>query len=58
MRKIQIASGIFLIIIGLLLVTNRMTMIAIWAQQNNLFVDLPLGRSATPFGSAPQAEAI
>jgi cytochrome c-type biogenesis protein len=23
-------------------------MIAIWAQQNNLFVDLPLGRSATP----------
>lgn len=48
MRKIQIASGIFLIIIGLLLVTNRMTMIAIWAQQNSLFVDLPLGGSATP----------
>ncbi len=47
-RKIQIASGIFLIIIGLLLVTNRMTMIAIWAQQNNLFVNLPLGGSATP----------
>jgi cytochrome c-type biogenesis protein len=48
MRKIQVASGVFLIIIGLLLVTNRMTMIAIWAQQNNLFVDLPLGASATP----------
>lgn len=48
MRKIQIASGIFLIVIGLLLVTNRMTMIAIWAQQNNLFVNLPLGGSATP----------
>ena len=48
MRKIQISSGIFLIIIGLLLVTNRMTMIAIWAQQNGLFVDLPVGGSATP----------
>lgn len=48
MRKIQIVSGIFLIVIGLLLVTNRMTMIAIWAQQNGLFVDLPLGSSATP----------
>lgn len=48
MRKIQIASGVFLIIIGLLLVTNRMTMIAIWAQQNGLFLDLPLGASATP----------
>lgn len=48
MRKIQIASGIFLILIGLLLLTNRMTYIAIWAQQNGLFVDLPLGASATP----------
>jgi cytochrome c-type biogenesis protein len=48
MRKIQIISGIFLIIIGLLLVTNRMTMIAIWAQQNGLFVDLPLGGAAAP----------
>lgn len=48
MRKIQIASGIFLILIGLLLLTNRMTYIAIWAQQNGFFLDLPLGGSATP----------
>ncbi len=48
MRKIQIASGVFLIAIGLLLVTNRMILIAIWAQQNGLFVDLPLGGAATP----------
>jgi cytochrome c-type biogenesis protein len=48
MRKIQIASGVFLIVIGLLLVTNRMILIAIWAQQNGLFVDLPLGGAATP----------
>lgn len=48
LRKIQIVSGLFLIAIGLLLVTNRMTLIAIWAQQNGLFLDLPLGASATP----------
>jgi cytochrome c-type biogenesis protein len=48
MRKIQITSGIFLIIIGLLLVTNRMTLISIWAQQNGLFADLPVGGSAAP----------
>lgn len=43
LRHIQIASGIFLIAIGLLLVTNRMTTIAIWAQQNGFYLDLPLG---------------
>ena len=46
LRKIQIVSGIFLIGIGLLLVTNRLTLIAIWAQQNGLFLDLPLGGEA------------
>jgi len=48
MRKIQIASGILLILIGILLLSGRMTTIAIWAQQNGFFVDLPLGASATP----------
>jgi len=48
MRSIQIGSGIFLIIIGLLLVTNKMTTIAIWAQQNGFYLDLPLGAAATP----------
>jgi cytochrome c-type biogenesis protein len=48
LRKIQIASGLFLIVIGLLLVTNQMTLIAIWAQQNGLFLDLPLGAAASP----------
>jgi cytochrome c-type biogenesis protein len=47
-RKIQIASGIFLIIIGALLLSGRMTYIAIWAQQNGLYLDLPFGASATP----------
>jgi len=48
MRSFQIVSGLFLIGIGLLLVTNRLTLIAIWAQQNGLFLDLPLGEAATP----------
>lgn len=47
-RKIQIANGILLILIGLLLLSGQMTLIAIWAQQNGLFLDLPLGASATP----------
>ncbi|MBE2224275.1 MAG: cytochrome C biogenesis protein [Anaerolineae bacterium] len=48
MRKIQIASGVLLILIGLMLVTNRLTFIAIWAQQNGFYLDLPLGDSQTP----------
>lgn len=39
-RTIQIASGVLLLFIGLLLLTDRMTLIAIWAQQNGLFLDL------------------
>jgi cytochrome c-type biogenesis protein len=48
MRKIQIISGLFLIVIGLMLVTNRLTLIAIWAQQNGLYYDFALGAGATP----------
>ncbi len=48
MRYIQIASGVFMIVIGVLLVTNQMTTIAIWAQQNGFYLDLPMGAAATP----------
>ncbi len=48
MRKIQIFSGIFLILIGFMLLTNQLTLIAIWAQKNGLFLDVPLGASAAP----------
>ena len=48
MRKIQIFSGLFIIVIGLMLVTNRLTLIAIWAQQNGLYLDLPLGGATSP----------
>lgn len=47
-RKVQIASGLLLIVIGLMLLTNQMFMIAIWAQRNGLFLDLPLGGTSAP----------
>ncbi len=48
MRWIQIASGLLLIGIGVMLLTNRMVWIAIWAQRNGFFPDLPLGAAVTP----------
>ena len=47
-RGIQIFSGLFLIVIGVMLLTGRLTMIAIWAQRNGYFLDLPLGGAAVP----------
>lgn len=47
-HKVQIASGVLLLGIGFLLLTNQLTLIAIWAQRNGLFLDLPAGMSTTP----------
>jgi cytochrome c-type biogenesis protein len=47
-RGIQIFSGLFLIVIGVMLLAGRLTMIAIWAQRNGYFLDLPLGGAAVP----------
>jgi len=38
-RVIQIASGVFIITIGILLFTNTMSLIAIWAFKNGLYVE-------------------
>jgi len=48
LRIFQIASGILIIIIGVMLLTNTMTRIAIWALQNGFYVE----RFAT-FAAAP-----
>lgn len=48
MRKVQVASGIFLILIGLMMLTNQITLIAIWAQRNGLFLDLPFAEASVP----------
>jgi cytochrome c-type biogenesis protein len=47
-RGIQIFSGMFLVVIGAMLLAGRMTTIAIWAQRNGFFLDLPLGGAAVP----------
>jgi len=47
-RKVQIVSGLFLILIGILILTNQMTGIAIWAQRNGLWLDIPLGDPTAP----------
>jgi cytochrome c-type biogenesis protein len=38
-RAIQVASGLFIIAIGILLFTNTMTLIAIWAFKNGYYVE-------------------
>ena len=48
MRWVQLASGVFLILIGLLLVTNQMFQIAIWAQRNGFFLNPAFGAAAVP----------
>ena len=49
LRYVQIASGSFLIAIGLLRVSNCMTIIAIWVQPNGFYLDLPLGGTAPTY---------
>jgi cytochrome c-type biogenesis protein len=47
-RPIQIFSGVFMILIGIMILTDQIFLIAIWAQRNGLFLDLPLGSAAVP----------
>jgi cytochrome c-type biogenesis protein len=47
-RTIQIASGLFLIVIGLMILTKQMIWIAIWAQRNGLYLDFSWGGTSTP----------
>jgi len=39
LRAVEIISGLFLIIVGLMLLTGRMSLVAIWAQRNDLFLN-------------------
>jgi cytochrome c-type biogenesis protein len=47
-RRIQIFSGIFLIFIGIMILSRQMVWISIWAQRNNLYIDLPWASSSSP----------
>ena len=48
MRTIEIASGVLLIVMGILLLTDQLFQIAIWAQRNRLYLDVGLGGSDAP----------
>jgi cytochrome c-type biogenesis protein len=48
LRRIQIASGVFLILIGVMILSNQITLLAIWAQRNGFFLDLPMGSAMVP----------
>src|SRR5215216_7739462 len=47
-QAIKIASGVFMIVIGLLLFTNTMSLIAIWAFKNGYYVEKFAHFSAAP----------
>jgi cytochrome c-type biogenesis protein len=49
LRLVEILSGLLLITVGVLILTDRMTLIATWALRNRFFLDLPIGA----FGNAP-----
>ena len=48
MRQIQIANGLFLILIGVMMLTNQIIQISIWAQRSGLYLDLPIGTASVP----------
>jgi cytochrome c biogenesis protein CcdA len=47
-RTVEIFSGILMIAIGVLILSDGMNQIAIWALRNGYYLDLPLGGAATP----------
>lgn len=47
-RPLQIASGLLLILIGLMILTDQVTLIAIWAQRNRFFLDFRFGQASSP----------
>ncbi len=48
LHAVQIISGLLLLGIGVLILSNQLTLIAVWAQRNGFFLDLPLNGTLTP----------
>jgi len=48
LRTIEIASGVLLIAMGVLLLTDQLFQIAVWAQRNRLYLDVGLGGADAP----------
>lgn len=51
-RAFQIASGVFILIIGFMLLTNTMSRISIWALQNGLYLDFSTYTAAPTYLTA------
>lgn len=51
-KYFKLASGLFIIAIGILLLTNTMTLIAIWAFKNGLFIDFSAYTGAPSYFTA------
>jgi cytochrome c-type biogenesis protein len=47
-RWVEIASGVLMLTIGLLMLFDRMTVIAIWALRHGYYIDLSLGGASAP----------
>jgi cytochrome c-type biogenesis protein len=47
-RTFQRISGALLIVVGVMMITDQITMIAIWAQRSGLYLDLPYGGASAP----------
>lgn len=47
-RPIEVASGILMILLGALMLSDRITWIASWALKNRFFLDLPFGKTSAP----------
>lgn len=47
-QLIQRISGIFLLLLGVLIFTNQLVVLAIWAQKSGLYLSLPINSSAAP----------
>lgn len=48
LRTIEIINGLFLIGIGLMMITGSLNWFAIWAQNSGLYLDVNFGESGTP----------
>lgn len=48
LRNFQIISGVLIILIGVLLLFNRFTVLAAWAEQSGIYLDLPSNGLGAP----------
>ena len=47
-QLIQRISGVFLLLLGVLIFTDQLTLLAIWAQRSGLYLNIPLAFNAAP----------